>query len=44
VYNKYKNIVHLVDGEVCAYWTVAGKMYSINQNVRNSSFLYGAYS
>jgi len=44
VYNKSKNIVHLVGGDVCAYWTVAGNMYSINQNVGNSSFLYGAYS
>jgi hypothetical protein len=44
VYNKYKNIVNLVGGEVHAYWTVAGKMYSINQNVGNSSFLYEAYS
>jgi hypothetical protein len=39
-----KNIVHLFGDEVCAYWTVAGKMYSINQTVGNSSLLYGAYS
>jgi len=31
LYNKYKNIVQLVDSEICVYWTVACRRYNIKK-------------